>query len=148
MSDRSRLVHQYSKTCQSPEINFCSPREFHEKVKNLPLPVETGEIPNDWCYMVGPCNARHMRMARQAQNNLPAAERFSVIAKEINPYFDYPASELRKAWNKLMELDGSQLVGYQRKADKYNFPRKYRRRRLYEPETAYKRCRRDCRIHQ
>ncbi|HBG25565.1 MAG: hypothetical protein A2Y10_05065 [Planctomycetes bacterium GWF2_41_51] len=106
-----QTLHQYGKTHQSPMIEFCSPKEFYEKVKDLPLPVNYGEIPNDWCYMVGPCNAVHMKMARRAQNILPAAEKFSVIANELNPYFNYPAHDLIKAWNKLMDATDHSYSG-------------------------------------
>lgn len=95
-------LRKYRKTNIRPKIQFCSPKRFYEMVKDLTLPTMYGEIPNDWCYMVGPCNERAMTSARLAQNLLPSAEIFSVIAQSLNPYFNYPTDDFTQAWEGLI----------------------------------------------
>ncbi len=84
----------------NPDIPFRLLREKYEKK----IPVLKGDITGGW-YQHPVAAAELLAQKFEADRLLPTAEQWSVVAALIDPEYEYPAEDFKRAWNYLLYND-------------------------------------------
>jgi len=101
------IIREWNKKYAYPKLIVATSREWFEKLER----EHAKDIPTyklawpDWWADGHASTAYETILTRETHETFFAAERFSAIAKILDPSFDYPAEQFRKTLEKMMLYD-------------------------------------------
>ncbi|NQT84805.1 hypothetical protein HQ563_17440, partial [bacterium] len=101
------IIREWNSKYAYPKLIMATSREWFERLEN----EHAKDIPTyklawpDWWADGHASSAYETILTRETHETFFAAERFSAIAKILDPSFDYPAEQFRKTLEKMMLYD-------------------------------------------
>ena len=100
----AEFVRRWNEQWAYPELVFSDVSSFFREVEGLELPEVRGDGGAYWEDGVGSTMSLTAN-ARQAQADLPAAERLEALAVLHDPGFAFPAAQFDEAWRQLLSWE-------------------------------------------
>ena len=103
----AEVVKAWNERYEYPKVIFCRNDEFFEYIEKHhgdKLPVFRGSGGTYWEDGAG-SSARETAMVRRAHEATASAEKFSALARRINPLAKYPADAIYSAWRNCLLYD-------------------------------------------